>query len=128
MVNCRRRKGRCWFGCLADIAFEEQAGRLAAIVACTLPSSIGTIMYCRAWKCYQWFFFLANIALHRAALETDPKWSFGTILDLFWSIWDLVGVQSDHFGQFWTSVWSILGLILDKFRTYLRFNNKNQKC
>ncbi len=33
-------------------------------------------MYCRAWKCYQWFCFLADIALHRAALETEPIVSF----------------------------------------------------
>ena len=74
------------------------------------------------------------------------KLTFGVILEAFWaSFWTPVGdkmvqkwyqnsghgprgVQSGHFGQFWTSFWSILGLILDKFRTNLSFNNKEQKC
>ena len=42
--------------------------------------------------------------------------------------WTSLGVQSGHFGQFWTSFWSILDLILDKFHTNLSFNNKIQKC
>ena len=61
-------------------------------------------------------------------------WShFGGILDLILGPVDSIlgpkwyqnsahgprGVQSGHFGSCWTSFWSILGLILDKFRTNL---------
>ena len=53
---------------------------------------------------------------------------FGQCWTSFWSILGLRGVQSGHFGPFRTSFWSILGLILDKFRTNLSFNNKNPKC
>ena len=38
--------------------------------------------------------------------QGGPKWSFWTILDL---ILEPRGVQSGHFGQFWTSFWSFCG-------------------